>query len=70
MCTYSPMPHTLPCGALIGECALITLNTVDKYVYGYTSVVSCICLAELRLRYYLSCVIGTGGVNYALFFHV
>ena len=28
MCTYSPKPHTLPCCALIGECALIRSNTV------------------------------------------
>ena len=30
MCIYSPMPHTLPYGALIGKCALIRSNTVVK----------------------------------------
>ena len=33
MCIYSPMPHTLSYCALIGKCALIRSNTVDKALY-------------------------------------
>ena len=30
MCIYSPLPHTLSYCALIGKCALIRSNTVNK----------------------------------------